>query len=108
MSTVASTEASEHRSPGTSSTPLMETEGISSWNFEKTPIAVPYGVVVRQSPTRRLHEKHVAKLEGFLSDVEHHPVALEHMIASRRKALPKCRPLGEESEDSEGNVEIAF
>ena len=63
MST-ASTETSEHRSPGTS-TPLMETQGISSWDFEKTPIAVPYGVVVHQSPTRRSHEKYVAKLEGF-------------------------------------------
>ncbi|CAE7189891.1 unnamed protein product, partial [Symbiodinium necroappetens] len=87
MSTTASTEASERRSPGTS-TPLMETEGISSWNFEKTPIAVPYGVVVRQSPTRSLHEKYVAKLEGFLWDVEHHPIALEHIIASRRNSLP--------------------
>ena len=47
-------------------------------------------------------------ISGFLSDVEHHPVALEHIIASRRQALPRCRSLGEESQDSEGNVEIAF
>ena len=34
----------------------------SSWDFERTPIAVPYGMSVRHAPTRKLHERHLEKL----------------------------------------------
>ncbi|CAE7813259.1 unnamed protein product, partial [Symbiodinium sp. CCMP2456] len=52
----------------------------SSWEFEKTPIAVPDGLVIRRPPTRRLHEKHVKKLDKFLSDVERQPQVLDEIV----------------------------
>mmetsp|Transcript_11109 Transcript_11109/g.20966 ORF Transcript_11109/g.20966 Transcript_11109/m.20966 type:complete len:134 (+) Transcript_11109:69-470(+) len=68
----------------------------SSWEFEKCPIAVPDGMVVRRPPTRKLHEKHVKHLNKFLRSVEKDPDKLKEQVKQRR--LPVINGnLGEEN-----------
>ena len=81
-----STKASTFASSASSECDTEFLEPASSWNFEQSPIAVPKGLAVRLPPSRRLHEKHVKKLNGFLLDVHRRPVILETMIESRREA----------------------
>ena len=45
---------------------------------------------------------------GFLADVEEEPSSLEMIITERRLMLQPRRFLGEESQDSQGNVVIEF
>ncbi|CAE7566168.1 unnamed protein product [Symbiodinium pilosum] len=101
VSTKASTFTSSTHSAALS-VELMDLD--SSWDFEKTPIAVPEGLVVRRPPTRRLHEKHVKKLNKFLSDVERRPQILGEIVGKRR--LPFG---GEPGEGDRGdNVVLSF
>ena len=80
----------------------------SSWDFEKTPIAVPGGMVIRRPPTRRLHERHVRKLKAFLFDVETQPSVLDSMIGKRRLALDKGESSTELERASGDLVEISL
>ena len=52
------------KAPGRCITDTMD----SSWDFETAPLAVPSGLVVRVPPTRRLHERHLEKLNRFQSE----------------------------------------
>ncbi|CAE7577407.1 unnamed protein product [Symbiodinium natans] len=71
------------KAPGRRITDAMD----SSWDFERMPVAVPPGLVVHRPPTRRLHERHLEKLNRFLADVEHQPQMLEDLIDTRRCSL---------------------
>ncbi|CAE7372475.1 unnamed protein product [Symbiodinium natans] len=80
----------------------------SSWDFERTPIAVPYGMSVRHAPTRKLHERHLEKLNRFLAGVEHQPQVLEDMINKRRGSLSAWAVLLEESEGVGEHVKLTL
>ena len=80
ISTKAATSASSHQLVGS-------IDMASSWDFEGSPLAVPPGMVVRCPPTRRLHDRHVRKLTGFLSNLQKTPDVLDSMIKKRRLDL---------------------
>ena len=57
---------------GTSMHPLQQeatatteqVDALSSWCLEKTRVAVPAGMIVHHAPDRKLHEKHLNKLDS--------------------------------------------
>ena len=98
MSRSISTKASTFTSAGSTSVTDFACLD-SSWEYEKAPTFSVPGISVRRAPTRRLHEKHVQKLNTFLDDVQRQPHILEGMI-DKRRGLGKHEASREELQES--------
>ena len=49
---------------GTATIEQMDALSLSSWYLEKTRVAVPAGLIIHHAPDRKLHEKHLNKLDS--------------------------------------------